>query len=171
MLRDAIGRDWQCGTTQVDFNLPERFGAFYIAANSEKTTPVMVHRAICGSMERFIGILLEHYAGHLPLWLAPVQAVVCTITSDADDFAVAFAAKAKKRGLKIETDLRNEKINYKVREHSLAKIPVLLAVGRKEAAENTVSVRRLGSNAQTTMGADEAIETLLAEAVPPDLRN
>jgi threonyl-tRNA synthetase len=170
VLRDAIGRDWQCGTTQVDFNLPERFGAFYIAANSEKTTPVMVHRAICGSMERFIGILLEHYAGHLPLWLAPVQAVVCTITSDADDFAAQFAAKAKKRGLKVEADLRNEKINYKVREHSLAKIPALLAVGRKEAAENTVSVRRLGSNAQTAMGADEAIETLLAEAVPPDLR-
>ena len=171
VLRDAIGRDWQCGTTQVDFNLPERFGAFYIASNSEKTTPVMVHRAICGSMERFIGILLEHYAGHLPLWLAPVQIVVCTITSDADDFAVAFAAKAKKRGLKVEVDLRNEKINYKVREHSLAKIPVLLAVGRKEAADDTVSVRRLGSNAQTTLGADEAIETLLAEAVPPDLRN
>ena len=170
VLRDAIGRDWQCGTTQVDFNLPERFGAFYIAPNSEKTTPVMVHRAICGSMERFIGILLEHYAGHLPLWLAPVQAVVCTITSDADDFAVAFVAKAKKRGLKVEVDLRNEKINYKVREHSLAKTPVLLAVGRKEAAENTVSVRRLGSNAQTTMGADEAIEQLVAEAVPPDLR-
>ena len=170
VLRDAIGRDWQCGTTQVDFNLPERFGAFYIAANSEKTTPVMIHRAICGSMERFIGILLEHYAGHLPLWLAPVQAVVCAITSDADDFAFEFAAKAKKRGLKVETDLRNEKINYKVREHSLAKVPALLAVGRKEAAENTVSVRRLGSNAQTTMGADEAIEALVAEAVPPDLR-
>ena len=127
VLRDAIGRDWQCGTTQVDFNLPERFGAFYIAANSEKTTPVMIHRAICGSMERFIGILLEHYAGHLPLWLAPVQAVVCTITSDADAFASEFAAKAKKRGLKVEADLRNEKINYKVREHSLAKIPALLA--------------------------------------------
>jgi len=170
VLRDAIGRDWQCGTTQVDFNLPERFGAFYIAANSEKTTPVMVHRAICGSMERFIGILLEHYAGHLPLWLAPVQVVVCTITSDADDFALALAAKAKKRGLKVEADIRNEKINYKVREHSLGKIPVLLVVGRKEASENTVSVRRLGSNAQTMMGADEAIESLLAEAVPPDLR-
>ncbi len=130
----------------------------------------MVHRAICGSMERFIGILLEHYAGHLPLWLAPVQVVVCTITSDADDFALALAAKAKKRGLKVEADIRNEKINYKVREHSLGKIPVLLVVGRKEASENTVSVRRLGSNAQTMMGADEAIESLLAEAVPPDLR-
>jgi threonyl-tRNA synthetase len=170
VLRDAIGRDWQCGTTQVDFNLPERFGAFYIAANSEKTTPVMVHRAICGSMERFIGILLEHHAGHLPLWLAPVQIVVCTITSDADDFAVEFAAKAKKRGLRVETDLRNEKINYKVREHSLAKVPALLVVGRKEASEKTVSVRRLGSNAQVTMGADEAIEALVREALPPDLR-
>ena len=171
VLSDAIGRDWQCGTTQVDFNLPERFGAFYIAANSEKTTPVMVHRAICGSMERFIGILLEHYAGHLPLWLAPVQIVVCTITSEADDSALRFAAKAKKRGLRVETDLRNEKINYKVREHSLAKVPVLLAVGRKEASENTVSVRRLGSNAQTSLGADEAIKALANEALPPDLRN
>jgi threonyl-tRNA synthetase len=170
VLRDAIGRDWQCGTTQVDFNLPERFGAFYIAANSEKTTPVMVHRAICGSMERFIGMLLEHHAGHLPQWLAPVQIIVCTITSDADDFAVAFAAKAKKRGLRVETDLRNEKINYKVREHSLAKVPVLIALGRKEAAENTVSIRRLGSNAQVVIGADEAIAMLFDEALPPDLR-
>ena len=167
VLRDAIGRDWQCGTTQVDFNLPERFGAFYIAGNSEKTTPVMIHRAICGSMERFIGILLEHHAGHLPLWLAPVQIVVCTITSDADDAALNFAAAAKKRGLRVETDLRNEKINYKVREHSLAKMPVLIALGRKEASENTVSVRRLGSNAQTAMGVEEALEALATEAVPP----
>jgi threonyl-tRNA synthetase len=170
VLRDAIGRDWQCGTTQVDFNLPERFGAFYIAGNSEKTTPVMIHRAICGSMERFIGILLEHHAGHLPLWLAPTQIVVCTITSDADDVALRFAAAAKKRGLRVETDLRNEKINYKVREHSLAKVPVIIALGRKEASENTVSLRRLGSNAQTTMGAEEALEALASEAVPPDLR-
>ncbi len=170
VLRDAIGRDWQCGTTQVDFNLPDRFGAFYIAGNSEKTTPVMIHRAICGSMERFIGILLEHYAGHLPLWLAPVQIVVCTITSDADDFALEFVAKARKAGLRVEVDLRNEKINYKVREHSLAKVPVLLAVGRKEAAEKSVSVRRLGSNAQTSLGMDEAIAALVDEAVPPDLR-
>jgi threonyl-tRNA synthetase len=171
VLRDAIGRDWQCGTTQVDFNMPDRFGAFYISPTSEKTTPIMVHRAILGSMERFIGILLEHHAGHLPLWLAPVQVVVCTITSDADDFALGFAARAKKRGLRVETDLRNEKINYKVREHSLAKVPVLLAVGRKEAGENTVSMRRLGSNAQTSIGADEAIEALVAEALPPDLRD
>jgi len=170
VLRDAIGRDWQCGTTQVDFNLPERFGAFYIAPNSEKTTPVMIHRAICGSMERFIGILLEHYAGHLPLWLAPAQLVVCTITSDADDFAIAFAQKARRKGLRVESDLRNEKINYKVREHSLAKVPILVAVGRKEAADNTVSVRRLGSNAQVAMAADEAIGSFVKEAIPPDLR-
>ena len=130
----------------------------------------MVHRAICGSIERFIGILLEHHAGHLPLWLAPAQIVVCTITSDADDVALRFSAAAKQRGLRVETDLRNEKINYKVREHSLAKIPVLIAVGRKEASENTVSLRRLGSNVQTTMGAEEALEALASEAVPPDLR-
>src|SRR5271170_1595505 len=170
VLRDAIGRDWQCGKTQVDFNLPERFGAFYIAGNSEKTMPVMIHRAICGSMERFIGILLEHYAGHLPLWLSPSQIVVCTITSDADDAALRFSAAAKKRGLRVETDLRNEKINYKVREHSLAKIPVLVALGRREASENTVSLRRLGSSAQTIMGVEEALEALVMETVPPDLR-
>ena len=170
MLRDAIGRDWQCGTTQVDFNLPERFGAFYIAANSEKTTPVMVHRAICGSMERFIGILLEHYAGHLPLWLAPVQAVVCTITSDADAFASEFAAKAKKRGLRVETDRANEKITYKVRQHSLAKVPVLLVVGKKEAETHSVSVRRLGSERQSVMPTAEAIAALVYEATPPDIR-
>jgi threonyl-tRNA synthetase len=170
VLRDAIGRDWQCGTTQVDFNLPDRFGAFYIAGNSEKTTPVMIHRAICGSLERFLGILLEHHAGHLPLWLAPVQIVVCTITSDADDAALQFVAAAKKRGLRVETDLRNEKINYKVREHSLAKAPVLIALGRKEASENTVSIRRLGSNGQTVMGVEEALDALVEESTPPDLR-
>jgi threonyl-tRNA synthetase len=121
-------------------------------------------------MERFIGILLEHHAGHLPLWLAPVQIVICTITSDADDAALKFAARAKKLGLRVETDLRNEKINYKVREHSLAKVPVLIALGRKEASENTVSVRRLGSNAQTAMASQEALDALASEAVPPDLR-
>ena len=133
MLRDAIGRDWQCGTTQVDFNLPERFGAFYIDADGSKKTPVMVHRAICGSMERFIGILIEHYAGNFPLWLAPVQAVVTTITSEGDEYAKVVAAAARRAGLRVEIDLRNEKINYKVREHSLAKIPALLVVGKKEA--------------------------------------
>jgi threonyl-tRNA synthetase len=168
VLRDTIGRDWQCGTTQVDFNLPERFGAFYIDADGSKKTPVMVHRAICGSMERFLGILIEHHAGHFPLWLAPRQAVVATITSDADEYAQKVTAAAKARGLRVETDLRNEKINYKVREHSLAKVPVMLVVGKKEAAEGTVSVRRLGSQAQTSMTYEQALEALLNEATPPD---
>jgi threonyl-tRNA synthetase len=171
VLRDAIGRDWQCGTTQVDFALPERFGAFYIAPNSEKTTPVMIHRAICGSLERFIGILLEHYAGHLPLWLAPVQISVCTITQDGDDYAAEIVAAARKRGLRIEADLRNEKISYKVREHSLAKVPVLLAIGKREAAERAVSIRRLGSAEQTTMSLEAALAALVDEATPPDLRS
>ncbi|MCS0504666.1 threonine--tRNA ligase [Ancylobacter mangrovi] len=167
-LRDAIGREWQCGTTQVDFNLPERFGAFYVDGDGQKKTPVMIHRAICGSMERFTGILIEHFAGHFPLWFAPTQAVVATITSDGDDYAREIAAAATKMGLRVETDLRNEKINYKVREHSLAKVPALLVVGRKEAAERTVSIRRLGSPNQTTLALDEALEALVAEACPPD---
>ena len=170
VLRDAIGRDWQCGTTQVDFNLPERFGAFYIDANSEKTPPVMVHRAICGSMERFTGILIEHFAGYLPLWLSPVQIVIATITQEADDYAYEIAAEARKRGLRVELDLRNEKINYKVREHSLAKIPALVVLGRKEAAERTVSIRRLGSQAQQSMSLDEALAAFVDEATPPDLK-
>ena len=128
MLRDAIGRDWQCGTVQVDFNMPERLGAFYIDADGEKKTPVMIHRAMFGSMERFAGILLESTAGHLPLWLAPVQVKVCTIVSDADAYAEEALAALKRSGLRAEVDLRNEKINYKVREHSLAKVPVLLVV-------------------------------------------
>src|SRR5262245_44524206 len=135
VLRDAIGRDWQCGTTQVDFNLPERFEAFYIAQDGSKKTPVMIHRAICGSMERFLGVVLEHYAGHLPLWLSPTQTVIATITSDADDYAAEVLALARRAGLRAEIDVRNEKINYKVREHSLAKVPALLVVGKKEAAE------------------------------------
>ncbi|MCC0005553.1 MAG: threonine--tRNA ligase [Methylobacteriaceae bacterium] len=170
VLRDAIGRDWQCGTTQVDFNLPERFGAFYIDANSEKVPPVMVHRAICGSMERFTGILIEHFAGHMPLWLAPLQIVVATITQEADDFAMEIVAAARKKGLRVDVDLRNEKINYKVREHSLAKVPVLLVLGRKEAAERTVSIRRLGSQAQQSMGLDEALAMLAEEATAPDVK-
>ncbi|HEX8664049.1 MAG TPA: threonine--tRNA ligase [Beijerinckiaceae bacterium] len=170
VLRDAIGRDWQCGTTQVDFNLPERFGAFYIDADGQKKTPVMVHRAICGSMERFAGILIEHYAGHFPLWLAPVQAVVATITSEADGYAREVLSAADAAGLRVEADLRNEKINYKVREHSLAKVPVLLVVGRKEAAERTVSIRRLGSQEQRTTGLQDALAALAAEATPPDRR-
>ena len=170
MLRDAIGRDWQCGTTQVDFNLPERFDAFYIAADGSKTAPVMIHRAICGSLERFLGILLENYAGHLPLWLSPVQALVTTITSDADDYATEVAAAASRLGLRTEIDLRNEKINYKVREHSLAKVPVMLVVGKKEAAERLVSIRRLGKEGQQVMPLDAALKALADEAVPPDLK-
>ncbi|MFC0218430.1 threonine--tRNA ligase [Pseudochelatococcus lubricantis] len=170
VLRDAIGRDWQCGTTQVDFNLPERFGAFFVDQDGQKKTPVMVHRAICGSMERFLGILIEHYAGHFPLWFAPLQAVVATITSDADDYAREVAAEAEKRGLRVETDLRNEKITYKVREHSLAKVPVLLVVGKKEGEQRTVSIRRLGSQAQQQLTLDEALRALVDESLPPDLR-
>jgi threonyl-tRNA synthetase len=170
VLRDAIGRDWQCGTTQVDFNLPERFGAFYIDADGSKKTPVMVHRAICGSMERFIGILIEHFAGNFPLWLAPVQAVVTTITSEGDDYAKVVAAAARRAGLRVEIDLRNEKINYKVREHSLAKVPALLVVGKKEAETHSVSVRRLGSDGQKVLPTAEAIAALLEEATPPDVK-
>ncbi len=170
VLRDAIGRDWQCGTTQVDFNLPERFDAFYIAADGSKKPPVMIHRAICGSMERFLGVVLEHYAGHMPLWLAPKQAMVCTITSDADDYAIEVREAARKLGLRIDADVKNEKINYKVREHSLTKIPALIVVGKKEAETRSVSIRRLGSEKQTVMPLDEALKTLAAEAMPPDLK-
>ena len=169
VLRDAIGRDWQCGTVQVDLNMPGRLGAFYIDEHSNKVTPVMLHRAMFGSLERFTGIMIEHYAGHLPLWLSPLQAVVATITSDADDYAREAIAAAQRAGLRVEGDLRNEKINYKVREHSLAKVPVLLVVGRKEAAERTVSIRRLGSEGQQVMPLDAALATLAQEAVPPDV--
>ena len=170
VLRDAIGRDWQCGTVQVDLNMPGRLGAFYIDEHSNKVTPVMLHRAMFGSLERFTGILIEHYAGHFPLWLAPVQAVVATITSDANDYAREVAAAAQQHGLRVETDLRNEKINYKVREHSLAKMPVLLVVGKKEAAERAVSIRRLGSDKQSVMPLEAALNALTDEAVPPDVR-
>jgi threonyl-tRNA synthetase len=170
VLRDAIGRDWQCGTTQVDFNLPERFGAFYIDADGGKKTPVMVHRAICGSMERFTGILIEHFAGHFPLWLAPVQAVVTTITSDGDDYARQVLTAVRRAGLRADIDLRNEKINYKVREHSLAKIPALLVVGKKEAETRTVSIRRFGSDKQQVVPLDQAIAALVEEATPPDVK-
>jgi len=170
VLSDAIGRDWQCGTTQVDFNLPERFQAFYIAADGSKQTPVMIHRAICGSMERFLGVVLEHYAGHLPLWLSPMQTMVTTITSDADAYATDVLAAARRAGLRAEVDLRNEKINYKVREHSLAKVPVMLVVGKKESAERLVSIRRLGSEGQKVMPLDDAVKMLVEEATPPDVR-
>jgi len=170
VLRDGIGRDWQCGTTQVDFNLPERFGAFYIDADGSKKMPVMVHRAICGSMERFIGILIEHYAGSFPLWLAPIQAVVTTITSEGDEYAKVVAAAARRAGLRVEIDLRNEKINYKVREHSLAKIPALLVVGKKEAETHSVSIRRFGSEGQTVLPTNQALAALVEEATPPDVK-
>ena len=170
VLRDAIGREWQCGTVQVDLNLPGRLGAFYIDEHSNKVTPVMLHRAMFGSMERFTGILIEHYTGHLPLWLSPTQAVIATITSDADDYARAATEAARKLGLRVETDLRNEKINYKVREHSLAKVPALLVVGKKEAAERKVSVRRLGQDKQEVVALGDALKALAAEAVAPDVR-
>ncbi len=168
VLRDAIGRDWQCGTVQVDLNMPGRLGAFYIDEHSNKVTPVMLHRAMFGSLERFTGILIEHHAGHFPLWLAPLQAVICTITSDADTYAHAVLQGATRAGLRVEADLRNEKITYKVREHSVAKVPVLLVMGRKEAADRTVSIRRLGSQEQIVRPLDQALAMLADEAVAPD---
>ncbi len=170
-LTDAIGRTWQVGTIQADTVLPERLDATYVGEDGQKHRPVMLHRAIIGTFERFIGILIEHYAGKFPLWLAPVQAVVATIVSDADEYAEAVAAKLAASGIRVETDLRNEKINYKVREHSLAKVPLLLVVGKREADEGTVAIRRLGSDEHQKMTAlDEAVAMIRDEAVPPDLR-
>jgi len=163
VLRDAIGRDWQCGTLQVDLNMPGRLGATYIGEDGNKHVPVMLHRAIFGSLERFTGILIEHHAGNLPLWLAPAQVKVLTITSDADDFALEVARRLTNAGLRAETDLRNEKISYKVREHSVAKVPVLLAVGQREVEMQTVAVRRLGSKKQSVVSLEEAIESLSRE--------
>ena len=167
VLRDAIGRDWQCGTLQVDFFLPERLGASYIGEDGGRHVPVMLHRAILGSMERFFGILVEEHAGRFPLWLAPVQAVVATITSEGDDFARTVQAQLAAAGLRVELDLRNEKINLKVREHSLAKVPAIIAIGKREAEEGTVSVRRLGSKRQEVLALDEAVVRLAEEAVVP----
>ena len=169
-LTDAIGRVWQVGTIQSDRVLPERLDAAYIGEDGEKHRPIMLHRAIFGSYERFIGILIENYAGKLPLWLAPVQAVVATIVSEADDYALDVAAKLRAAGLRVETDIRNEKINYKVREHSVQKVPHLLVVGKREAEEGTVAVRTLGAEHQKVIPLDEAIAMLRAEATPPDLR-
>ncbi|HEY1427176.1 MAG TPA: threonine--tRNA ligase [Caulobacteraceae bacterium] len=169
-LKDAIGRTWQCGTLQLDMVMPERLDATYIGEDGQKHRPVMLHRAICGSLERFLGVLIEHYAGAFPLWLAPVQSVVATITSDADDFAQQAAAAMRKAGLRVDTDLRNEKVGYKVREHSLAKVPVIAVVGRREAEESKVALRRLGSQAQDVLSLDDAIAALVKEATPPDLR-
>ena len=168
-LTDAIGRTWQCGTLQLDYVLPERLDASYVGADGERHRPVMLHRAILGTFERFLGILIEHHAGRFPLWLAPVQAVVATIVSDADDYAAEVAAKLKAAGIRVETDLRNEKINYKVREHSLAKVPNLLVVGKREAEEGKVALRTLGSQAQTILTLDEAIARLADEARAPDM--
>ena len=170
IVKDAIGREWTCGTIQLDYVLPERLDAAYIAEDGQKHRPVMLHRAILGSFERFIGIMIENYAGAFPLWLAPVQAVVATITSDADGYAEEVAAKFKAAGLRVETDLRNEKVGYKVREHSVGKVPVIAVVGRNEAAEGKVALRRLGSQAQEILTVDEAIRVLTDEATPPDLK-
>jgi threonyl-tRNA synthetase len=167
VLRDAIGRDWQCGTLQLDFVLPQRLEASYVGEDSQRHVPVMLHRAIFGSMERFIGILIEHHAGRFPLWLAPVQAVVATITSEADGFAEEVRAAAAASGLRVELDTSNEKINYKVREHSLAKTPVMLVVGKREAEQRTVALRRLGGKEQEILALDDAIARLTAEAATP----
>jgi threonyl-tRNA synthetase len=167
VLRDAIGRDWQCGTLQLDFNMPERLGAVYVGEDGGRHTPVMLHRAILGSMERFIGILIEHYAGNFPLWLAPLQAVVCSITDQAATYAEEVASELRAAGLRVVTDTGNDTINYKVREHSLAKIPVIVAVGRREAEARSVSLRRLGSNQQEALALGEAVARLNSEAAPP----
>jgi threonyl-tRNA synthetase len=169
-LTDAIGRTWQVGTIQSDRVLPERLDASYVGEDGAKHRPVMLHRAIFGSYERFIGILIEHYAGRFPAWLAPVQAVVATIVSDADAYANQVSEKLKAAGIRVETDLRNEKINYKVREHSLAKVPHLLVVGNREAEEGKVAIRTLGQEGQRIMSIDEAVTMLISEATPPDLR-
>ncbi len=168
VLRDAIGRDWQCGTLQLDFNLPERLGAFYIGSDSDKHAPVMIHRAMFGSLERFTGILIEHHAGRLPLWLAPVQVVVTTIVNEYDDYARKVKEACEMAGLRCEIDLRNEKINYKVREHSLAKVPAIFVCGQREMEEGTISIRRLGSKGSKVEPLHEAIQSLVDEGRAPD---
>jgi threonyl-tRNA synthetase len=169
-LTDAIGRTWQVGTIQSDRVLPERLDATFIGEDGDRHRPIMLHRAIFGSYERFIGILIEHFAGRLPVWLAPAQAVVATIVSDADPYGSEVAAKLEAAGIRVNTDFRNEKINYKVREHSLAKVPHLFVVGMREAEEGTVAVRTLGEKEQQVLSLDEAIEFLKTAATPPDLR-
>jgi threonyl-tRNA synthetase len=169
-LKDAIGRVWTCGTIQNDYVLPERLDAEYVGEDGQKHRPVMLHRAILGSLERFIGVLIENYAGAFPLWLSPVQVVVATITSDADAYAQEVAESMRKAGLRVDIDLRNEKVGYKVREHSLQKIPVIAVVGKKEAESRSVALRRLGSQEQNLLSLDAAIPALVAEATPPDLK-
>jgi threonyl-tRNA synthetase len=170
IVRDAIGREWTCGTIQNDYVLPDRLGAEYIGEDGQKHRPVMLHRAILGSFERFIGIMIENYAGAFPLWLAPTQVVVATIVSEADDYARAVVERLKAAGLRAELDLRNEKVGYKVREHSVGKVPVIAVVGKNEAEQGTVAIRRLGSQAQEVVSVEEAIRMLTEEATPPDLR-
>jgi threonyl-tRNA synthetase len=167
VLRDAIGRDWQCGTLQVDFVLPERLDAHYTAEDGSRKRPVMLHRAILGSFERFLGILIENFAGRFPIWLAPTQVVVATIVSEADEYAQEVVHILRTQGIRVEADIRNEKINYKVREHSVAKVPVLLVVGKREAENRVVAIRRLGSPDQEIVALDQAVATLVAEAAPP----
>ena len=170
MLTDAIGRDWQCGTLQVDPNLPERLDAEYVGEDGQKHRPVMLHRAVLGSFERFIGMLIENFAGKLPLWLAPRQVVVASIVSDADPYVHEVVAALTAAGIRAEADTRNEKINYKVREHSLGKVPVIMAVGQKEVADRTVSIRRLDQQGSRTQTLADAVAALAAEATPPDQR-
>ena len=170
VLRDAIGRDWQCGTLQVDFVLPDRLDAEYVAEDGSRKRPVMLHRAVLGSMERWIGILIEQYAGRMPPWLAPVQIVVASITDSANEYAEQVARTAEAMGLRVERDFRNEKISYKVREHSVMKVPFILAVGGREAEASTVALRRLGSNDQQVLDMKDALSTLRDESLPPDLR-
>jgi len=170
IVKDAIGRTWTCGTLQLDYVLPERLNAEYVGEDGQKHRPVMLHRAILGSFERFIGIMIENYAGAFPLWLSPVQVVVATITSDADGYAEEVAERLRKAGLRVETDLRNEKVGYKVREHSVGKVPVIAVVGRNEAEKGEVAIRRLGSQAQQVVSIEDAIQILTEEATPPDLR-
>ncbi len=169
-LRDAIGRTWQCGTLQLDFVLPERLDAAYVGEDGNKHRPVMLHRAVLGTLERFIGIMLESYAGKLPLWLAPQQIMVCPITTEANAYAQQVVARLAEAGLRASADYRNEKINYKVREHSVAKVPVILAVGAREAEAMSVSMRRLGSKDSQVLGLDEVVQQLADEALAPDLR-
>jgi len=168
VLRDAIGRDWQCGTLQVDFNLPGRLGSFYIGSDGEKHVPVMLHRAIFGSLERFTGILIEHYAGKLPLWISPVQVVILTISSQSDEYAETIHNYCLKHGIRAELDIRNEKISYKIREHISVKIPILFIIGQKETEDKTVTIREIGNNEQVTLSLEDAVSQIKDRAVPPD---
>ncbi|MGY9050275.1 MAG: aminoacyl--tRNA ligase-related protein, partial [Rhodobacterales bacterium] len=170
VLTDAIGRDWQCGTLQLDPNLPERLDANYIGADGSKHRPIMLHRAVLGSFERFIGILIEEHAGKLPFWLAPRQVVVASIVSDADEYVHEVVAALQKAGVRAEADIRNEKITYKVREHSVGKVPVILAVGAREVEERTLTLRRLGEKQTSVVALDDTVAALAAEATAPDLR-